>query len=172
MQEKYAFFLQKIGQRQQMILLALMFVLFAGVIMPSLEADIKALSGGIGVLDLQCCYSPATARKMLGAYGPEGRHLYLIAQWTADLVFPVIGGLFFTSALLWSGARRWYLMGLVLCVVDWTENIFISILLVQYPSFNSSIALLSTGLTLSKWTVVASSSLIFTWHIYLKIRRK
>lgn len=45
------------------------------------EADIKALSGGVGVIDLEFFYTPAKAHSTPNSvYGPEGIHLYLIAM--------------------------------------------------------------------------------------------
>lgn len=132
--------------------------------MPSLENDIKALSGGVGVMDLQFFYSPEKALSMLSAYGPEGGHLYLIAQWTVDLIFPVIGGLLFATALWWLDARRWWWLGLLLLSSDWTENVFITILLVQFPDFSPSLAMGSCFFTSLKWATVFLSNGLIIFH--------
>jgi hypothetical protein len=154
-------FLIKIAKGWNVFLLLGLFLTFSGFIMPSMEADIKALSGGIGVLDLQFFYTPAKALSMLSTYGPEGSHLYLIAQWTVDLVFPIIGGLLFATGLIWLDARRWWWLGLLLLSADWTENIFITILLKQYPDFSPTIAIGSCFFTSLKWaTVFFSNGLI------------
>lgn len=146
------------------VLLALiLFFAFSGFIMPSFEADIKALSGGVGVLDLQFFYSPEKALAMLNAYGAEGIHLYLIAQWTVDLVFPAIAGFFFASGLTWIGARRWWWMGVFVTCADWTENILITVLLMQYPAFHPEVAVLSTCFTLLKWGGVFFSNLLLLY---------
>ncbi|MFN0175856.1 MAG: hypothetical protein ACKVU0_14480 [Saprospiraceae bacterium] len=154
-------FLRKIATGRNVLLLFALFIAFTGFIMPSLEADIKALSGGVGVIDLEFFYAPGKAQSMLSAYGSEGIHLYLIAQWTVDLVFPVIAGLFFATCLLWVGAKRWWWLGLMITLVDLIENVFITILLVQYPDFSPPIALISCVFTSLKWaTIFFSNGLI------------
>lgn len=144
----------KIALGRNVLLLLGLFIAFSGFIMPSMEADIKALSGGIGVIDLQFFYTPGKALSMLSAYGPEGIHLYLIAQWTVDLAFPVIGGLLFATCLLWLDARYWWWLGFLLTLADWTENIFITLLLLHYPDFSASLAVGSCFFTSLKWATV------------------
>jgi hypothetical protein len=95
---------------------------------------------------------------MLSAYGPEGIHLYLIAQWTVDLIFPIIGGLLFATCLLWLNARHWWWLGLLLTLADWTENIFITRLLLQYPDFSPAMAMGSCFFTSLKWATVFFSN--------------
>ncbi|MBK6995453.1 MAG: hypothetical protein KA138_15595 [Saprospiraceae bacterium] len=157
-------FLRKIATGRNVLLLFALFIAFTGFIMPSLEADIKALSGGVGVIDLEFFYTPAKAHSMLSAYGPEGIHLYLIAQWTVDLVFPVIGGLFFVTCLTWLGARRWWWLGALLTLADWTENIFVTILLMQFPDFSPSIAVISCVFTCLKWATIFFSNGLILFH--------
>jgi len=166
-------FLIKIAKGRNVLLLLGLFITFSGFIMPSMEADIKALSGGVGVIDLQFFYTPAKALSMLSAYGPEGSHLYLIAQWTVDLAFPIIGGFLFATCLLWLDARYWWWLGLLLTLADWTENIFITLLLLNYPGFSTSMAMGSCFFTVLKWaTVFFSNGLVLfyggkkllAWH--------
>lgn len=145
---------------RNVVLALILFIAFSGFIMPSFEADIKALSGGVGVLDLEFFYMPEKALSMLKAYGTEGIYLYLIAQWTVDLVFPAIAGFYFAAGLTWFGARRWWWMGLLVTCADWTENIFITILLLQYPEFSPAIATVSTIFTLIKWSGVFGCNLL------------
>jgi len=154
-------FLLKIATGRNVLLFFALFIAFSGFIMPSMEADIKALSGGVGVMDLEFFYSPEKALSMLSAYGPEGIRLYLFAQWTVDLVFPVIGGFFVATCLLWVGAKRWWWLGVLLTTADWIENIFVTILLLQFPDFSPSIALVSCVFTCLKWsTIFVSNGLI------------
>lgn len=126
--------------------------------MPSMEADVKALSGGVGVIDLEFYYSPAKALSMLSSYGPQGIHLYIIAQWTVDLVFPIIGGLFFATFLLWLNAGRWWWLGPLLTFSDWVENVLVTILLLQFPGFSPSIAVASCVFTCIKWSTIFFSN--------------
>jgi len=146
--------LTKIATGRNVLLLLLLFVAFSAGIMPAMEADIKALSDGVGVLDLQFYYSPETARSMLESYGPEGIRLYLMAQWSVDLVFPIIAGLLFSTCLCWLGAKNWWLLGPILTAADWTENIFITILLLRFPIFSQETAWAACIFTMLKWGTV------------------
>lgn len=147
-------FLTRIATGRNTILLFALFIAFSGFIMPSFENDIKALSGGIGVIDLEFYYSPAKVLSMLSAYGSEGIHLYLIAQWTVDLIFPIIGGFFISCCLLWIGAKRWWWLGILLTLADWTENVLVTLLLMQYPDFSPAIAMASCTFTMLKWATI------------------
>lgn len=148
-------FLIKIASGKNVLLLFVLFLSFTAGIMPAVEADIKLLSGGTGVIDLEFFYTPEKAKAMLDSYGPEGIRLYLIAQWTADLIFPMIGCLLFGTALIYVGARRWFWLAFLMMAADWVENVFVSIMLVQYPVFQPSVSILSCVFTLSKWLLVA-----------------
>ncbi|MFN0034747.1 MAG: hypothetical protein ACKVUS_06765 [Saprospiraceae bacterium] len=157
-------FLLKIVNGRNVLLLFVLFVAFTGFIMPSLENDIKALSGGVGVIDLAFLYTPAQALSMLSAYGSEGIHLYLIAQWTVDLVFPVIAGAFLATCLLWLGVRRWWWLGPFVTMVDWVENIFVTILLVQYPDFSPAMAVASCVFTTLKFSAIAFANMLILFN--------
>jgi len=157
-------FLLKIATGRNVLLFFALFIAFTGFIMPSLEADIKALSGGVGVIDLEFFYAPEKALSMLRSYGPEGIRLYLFAQWTVDFVFPIIGGLFFATCLLWIGGRRWWWLGIVLTTVDWIENIFVTILLLQFPKFLPSIAVMSCVFTMLKWATIFFANGLILFH--------
>lgn len=157
-------FLVKIATGRNVVLLLVLFFSFSMGIMPALEADIKALSGGIGVIDLQIFYNPEKARAMLEAYGPEGRHLYLIAQWTVDLIFPAIGCFLFATLLIWLGARRWWWLGLCLCTMDWLENVAVTWMLVRYPEFQPQVSWTSCLFTMAKWGSIAFTLLLVLFY--------
>lgn len=150
----------KIASGSNVLLAFALFIAFTGFIMPSMEADIKALSGGVGVIDLEFFYTPNKVFAMLSAYGAEGIYLYLIAQWTVDLVFPAIGGFFFATALIWTGAKRWWWLGIALSLADWLENIFVTILLFQFPDFSPNYAIASCFFTCLKWTAILLGNIL------------
>lgn len=151
-------FLLKHASGRNVLLGIFLFVSFAGVIMPAMENDIKALSGGVGVIDLEFFYTPAQVLQMLGAYGPEGIHLYLIAQWTVDLIFPMVCCLTFAVFLIWLGLRHWWWLGPFIMTVDWLENVFVSIMLLQFPGFSPGIAVVSCIFTVLKWSGIFFSN--------------
>ena len=157
-------YLQKLARGRNVLLLLALFIAFTGFIMPTMEADIKALSGGVGVLDLEFFYAPEKAHSMLSAYGSEGIRLYLFAQWSVDFVFPVISGLFIALCLLWIGAKRWWWLGVLLTLADWTENIFVTMLLVQFPEFSTPVALTSCAFTMLKWSTIFFANGLILFH--------
>ncbi|MBN8679291.1 MAG: hypothetical protein J0M29_13775 [Chitinophagales bacterium] len=165
-------FILKIAKPRYVLLLLLLFVVFSGGIMPSLEADIKALSGGVGVIDLELFYWPEKARMMVDAYGAEGRHLYLIAQWTVDLVFPVIAGLFFATALVALRARRWWWLGFWVTLADWMENVWVTWLLLDEKGFSTTVAILSCFFTVLKWSGIFAGNLIILWSLIQLFKNK
>ncbi|MBL7806739.1 MAG: hypothetical protein JNN28_02930 [Saprospiraceae bacterium] len=165
-------FIIRIAKPRYVLLLLLLFVVFSGGIMPSMEADIKALSGGVGVIDLELFYWPEKVKVMLDAYGEEGRHLYLIAQWTVDLVFPVIAGLFFATALVALQSRRWWWIGLWITLADWMENVWVTWLLLDEKGFSVPIALLSCLFTVLKWSGIFAGNLIMLWSLLQHFRKK
>lgn len=157
-------FLVRIATGKNVLLLIVLFVAFSGFIMPSLEADIMALSGGVGVIDLQLFYTPNKVFSMLSAYGPQGTHLYIIAQWTVDLVFPIIAGLMFATLFLWLGQKQWWWLGPFVTLVDWVENVFVTLLLVQFPDFSPPTAWAACVFTSLKWATIFFSNSLILFH--------
>lgn len=164
--------LVKIAKPRNVLMLLVLFVVFTGGIMPSMEDDIKALSGGVGVIDLEFFYTPQQVKAMLDTYGSEGRHLYLIAQWTVDLIFPIIAGLFFATALVALNGRRWWWIGLWVTLVDWTENVWITWMLLDEQGFSVQIAWLSCSFTVLKWAGIFTGNLVLLYLLLQLARRK
>ena len=67
---------------------------------------IKALSGGVSILDLEFYYTADAAYRHLAAYGPEGRRLYAWGLLTVDVVLPALLFLTFAIALTLTGRRQ------------------------------------------------------------------
>lgn len=101
---------------------------------------------------------------MLDTYGPEGIRLYLVAQWTVDFIFPMIGCLLFATALIYTGARRWFWLAFLMMATDWAENVFVTIMLVQYPDFHPLAAILGCVFTVSKWSLIVLMNLLILYH--------
>jgi hypothetical protein len=157
-------FLINIASGKNVLLLFVLFMSFTAGIMPALEADIKVLSGGTGVIDLEFFYTPEKAKAMLDAYGQEGIRLYLVAQWTVDFIFPIIGFLLFATTLIYTGASRWFWLAFVMMAADWTENVFVTIMLIQHPDFHPLAAILGCVFTVSKWLLIAIMNLLVLYH--------
>jgi len=157
-------FLIKIATGKNVLLLFVLFMSFTAGIMPAVEADIKLLSGGTGVIDLEFFYTPEKAKAMLDTYGLEGIRLYLVAQWTVDFIFPMIGCLLFATALIYTGARRWFWLAFLMMATDWVENIFVTIMLVQHPDFHPLAAVLGCVFTVCKWSLIVLMTILILFN--------
>jgi len=144
----------------RLFLLLVAFLAFEVLILPSLQADIMAVSHGTGVLDLLSWYSPEEALQRINIYGPEGRQIYLWAEWTADLLFPPTYGLLFGVLLFRLGGEKWSLLAVFSWFVDWMENIFITLMLLAYPNFYAGIAQIAGLLTSVKWVFIFSTMMM------------
>ena len=69
----------------------LLFALFPGYILKSVEERLNTLAGrSVGPVDLLFGYDPDRIQQMVASYGPEGRAVYARAELTADVVYPII----------------------------------------------------------------------------------
>lgn len=148
------------AQSGHLVALGLTFAAFEIIILPQLLQQILFLSDGTMILDLLAWYTPDEAFQKLNVYGAAGRSLYLIAEWTADLLFPLSYGLFFSALVYRIGGGRWCLIPIYSGITDWAENILISFMLLQYPSFNPLLARIAGFLTATKWFLIFTSFLI------------
>jgi hypothetical protein len=111
---------------------------------PGLVAAVSR-SCGLPPFDVRGFWDAADARAMVNTCGVTGRAAYVQLQ-VADLVYPVALGwlLLVASALLLRrfGGRTWpvLLPIVVMTILDYTENVGIWILLIQWPQVNVEIA--------------------------------
>lgn len=136
--------------------LILLFLAFLGVnifVLGPIQEQLMALSGGVGVIDLLPWYSPDEAFQRLNVYGEEGRKLYLIAEWTGDLIYPLIYSLFFSGILYRLGGGEWALLSVYSATIDWLENAAITVMLLLFPTFYEGVAHIAGFLTVAKWAL-------------------
>lgn len=163
------------------ILLGL-FLLFEAVILPVAGARIQSYSGGPGPLDLTMGLSPADTYARLTAYTGDGRAFYLLIELTADILFPITYGLFFSLALALifqrafpagSGMQRLMLVPLVGMLVDLVENAGIVLMLLVYPQELGAVAVLVRLLTATKWLITGVSVvLVMVGIVALVLQRR
>jgi len=144
------------AENRRLYLLSIAFLAFNLLIFPSFAADIVAVSQGTNVLDLKPWYSPDEALQCINAYGPEGRRIYLWAEWTADFLYPPIYSLLFGGLLFRLGGGKWSLLAVFSWLFDWTENVLITLMLVMYPAFNPVVAQVAAFFTTLKWLGIFS----------------
>ena len=94
-------------------------------------------------LDMQSSYTPQQAYQYIASYGEAGRQLYLVAELTFDLVYPVITGLLFSLATLYSFKKgfpdhpwteKLALLPFLPMTADYIENACVVLMLLAYPT--------------------------------------
>lgn len=145
--------LQYFSKTSHLIALLVAFIGINVFVLVPIQNQLMALSGGVGVIDLLPWYTPEEALQRFNVYGAEGRKLYLVVEWTGDFIYPIVYSLLFGGVVYRLGGGKWALLSLYSCFVDWLENIFISIMLITYPSFSTGVAHIATTLTGIKWSL-------------------
>lgn len=145
------------------LILAFMAVIpFNLFLFPFLTGKIEKYSGGVSTLDVTLGYLPSTAQQFIAAYTPEGRSIYILTEWTADLFYPLAYTFLFSIllALIYKEAfpadspfhnLRW--APLAMMVFDYLENISITFLLAAYPQSLSPLAVIASFASLLKWVL-------------------
>lgn len=144
----------------------IVFVLFTALVLPGQAAQAEAETAGAGSPDLSLWYSPADLYRMAEAYGEQGRRAYVRARFTFDLIWPLVYGVFLTTAIGWLGAgafspgSRWRLANLAPLLgvaLDYLENLSTSVVMLRYPSRTPVVDVLAPVATLAKWAFVGGS---------------
>ncbi len=159
-------FIAKIAGYRVIILLAVLFGLFANLLLPSLEKSINEKAGKtVGVIE---------------DYGPEARKSYLLIELTVDVVYPIIYAFLFSVILfvfyeklgVKAPFKSIYLLPFLTLLFDYTENLFIVLMLSLYPTKVMALAYLCSVFTALKWaTLIASILLILYGGMMLLIKR-
>ena len=171
----YTFLLEickKASSNRILWLLGFVFLGLNILVFPGIQANIQALSQGAGALDIQPFYTAEEAFQHINIYGPEGRKLYLLVEWTADLVYPITYGVLFAGKLFRLGAANWSIIPLISAGLDYLENIGITIMLVSYPNFSYIVATITSWLTATKWMFAFASMLTILVRCFLMMRKK
>ena len=158
-----------------------LFLLFEIVILPVAGAKIQSYSGGLGPLDLTMGLSPADTYARLTAYTADGRAFYLLIELTADILFPITYGLFFSLALALvfqrafpaeSAMQRLILVPLVGMLVDFLENVGIVLMLLLYPQELGPVAAITALVTVVKWLLTGLSMVLIIIGIVALIMQR
>lgn len=164
--------IQKYATGKHIIISILFLVLF-----------IFLIKDGKGHLDMRFGYSPDDAYKIIGSLGSAGRYSYLrfLGLDFGIIIFLIITLLLVIAFLLKKLGmyEKWalsYLLPLARGVFDILENIFIMIILLNYPERLNGIAEVGSIMTQLKWTSMIITMvfvIILTVRVLLKsIKRK
>ena len=105
-------------------------------------AELKSITGGIGILDMEFLYSPQQAYAHLAAMGVAGRAFELTHIIPLDLILPAVYTLAYALTITWllrqwlPRESRWHRLNVVPVIggiCDYCENFGIIIMLAAWP---------------------------------------
>lgn len=173
--------IRKIAGFKGLIILAVSFGVFANLILPDAEKHINRLSGKeVGVLDLKSGLQPGEVYETVAQYTPQAIQYYRIIELTADVVYPIIYTLLWAVALFLiferGGVRapfgKAYLLPFATMLFDYTENIFIVVILSLYPNEYSFLAYACSAFTLLKWVSLLATSLLLLYGLAMLLWKR
>ena len=164
-----------------MLAALVLFALFILFVLPA-QAEVSSRQvSGVGSPDMSFIYSADDINEWAEAYGAEGRAAYVRVRWSFDLAWPLVYGFFLVTAISWVGRRayrtgsRARLLNLVpvaALLLDYTENVLTSIVMLRYPNETIVAATLASPVTAVKWlcvggsfVVLAVSVLVWIWRL-------
>lgn len=144
-------------------------------------AKLKQLTGGIGIIDMEPGYTVDKAYNILESQGAEGRAYYLKRIIPMDFIFPLTYMLFYASALLYlqklfhpqnTIVQYAVIVPLLAAVCDYSENLAIIRMLLNYPQRLVMTARIANFFTVSKLLFIGISvvSIIMILIVNLIIR--
>ncbi|KAA3648209.1 MAG: hypothetical protein DWQ07_04225 [Chloroflexi bacterium] len=159
-------FLLRITNVWTLLAATLIFAVFIAVILPQQSAASAEYSEGVGSVDTSFFYTPDDVYEIAESYGEAGRHAYITARLTFDVVWPLAYTFFFGTLISFVFKRaflldsRWQLANLVPVLgllFDYGENVNISIIMAAFPLRLDWLAWLTAIFTMLKWTFVNAS---------------
>jgi hypothetical protein len=123
-------------------------------------AELKSITGGVGVLDMELFYTPDQAYAFLSAMGEAGRSFELTRIIPLDLLVPLFYGLFLSMLISWLLKKwlpvdsRWHRLNVIPVIgalFDYLENLGIIAMLLAWPMEMYSIAQITMAATLLKF---------------------
>jgi hypothetical protein len=145
------------------VLAALVGILVTGFLVngrPFGIAELKSITGGVGILDMEVFYTPEQAYAFLAAMGEAGRAFELTHIIPLDLLVPFFYALFLSTFISWilrhwlSAASPWHRLNVIPVIgalFDYLENLGIIAMLLAWPMEMYSIAQITMAATLLKF---------------------
>jgi len=105
-------------------------------------AELKSITGGIGILDMEFLYSPSQAYLHLAAMGEAGRAFALTHIVPLDLILPAVYTLAYALVITWllrqwlPAGSRWHRLNVVPVIggiCDYCENFGIIAMILAWP---------------------------------------
>lgn len=127
-------------------------------------AELMAITGGVGLLDMEILYTPDQAYAHLAAMGEAGRAFDLTHIVPLDMLLPFFYALSFSLVITWLLHRwlpeesRWYRLNIIPIIggiCDYLENIGIITMLLAWPAQLPDIARFTMAAGFFKFTFSA-----------------
>lgn len=154
----------------------LVFLVFTVLVLPRQARQAEQATGSAASPDTSFLYTPADLYRMAESYGEQGRHAYVRARFTFDLVWPLVYTLFLVTAVSWVFGRafapdsRWQranLAPLLGALFDYLENLSTSLVMLRYPAHTPAVDLLAPLFTALKWGLLGVSFLLLLGGLVL-----
>lgn len=156
------------------------FLLFSAIALPIQSKQTESYTGEAGSPDMSFYYTAEDLYRMAEAYGEQGRHAYVKARFTFDLIWPIVYTLFLCTAISWffmqafsanSSLQRANIIPLLGMVFDYFENISTSVVMLRYPNQTVLFDSLASVFTLLKWFFIGISFLFLFAGIVAAVLR-
>lgn len=144
-------------------------------------AGLLQVTGGANILDFESGYTVDHAYGMLEALGEAGRSFHLTKIMPIDIFFPIGLMLFLTSwmslmlkKLTSDGSvlRLLPLIALVNMLLDWSENIGITLMLLNYPERLETVCRITSTVSAAKMVCVKCAGIVLLLLIICCLVRK
>ena len=131
--------------------------------------QLKIISGGVGLLDMELLYTPEQAYTLFATMGKAGRTFDLSYIIPLDLVFPFLYTLFYAVSITWLLHRwlpehsMWHSLNLIPLfggIADYLENFGIITMLVLWPEPLPNVALFTMVAGFVKFSFTIISTLL------------
>ncbi len=142
------------------------YILFSAMLLPHAEKVINEAAGKeVGIIDLGIGFDIAKIKQQVADYGDAGRVYYRRTELTLDILYPLAYAAFFSLILsllmqtlpLDSGLRRWNILPFIMLAFDYVEDVFIVMMLSNYPDWSDTTAMLCAVFRLLKWATFAGT---------------
>ena len=137
-------------------------------------SDIKHVSGGKTIPDINLFQTVDNISETLNAYGAQGRVYYLRYQFR-DFIYPLVYGLLLMGLIYRMIKPRsinfWVFLPWIAVGFDFIENYYLRVIVYDYPEIYSTKVAIASWATSLKWFFILSSLVVF-FLAYMKRRRK
>lgn len=160
--------INKLSNMKSVSILLIIF-LFSMFMMRNAIATLKEITGGIGILDLHFSYTIQEIYETLFLQGVEGRSYYLSTFFIIDFIYPLTYAFFYSVVISYffkvlkiknKIVNFFIILPFIGMSFDYLENLFLSIILMKYPTKLYYLGLISSYSTKLKFLCVYLSLLI------------